>query len=85
MEVIHDTEYYQLELHTDDPKELWYWIVNKEHGVAESKESLKGQALIYCEQFNILLQQKTHLTIASNMVKGMAEDALNGYAFDTSH
>jgi len=82
MEVVHDTENYQVELHTDDGDGLCYWIVNKEHGVVESKESLKPQALVYCEQFNILLQEGTHLTIAENMVRGMSEMALEGYAFD---
>ena len=81
MEVIHDTENYQVELHTDDENGEWYWIVNKEYGIAESKETLKPQALVYCEQFNILLKQETHKTIAENMVNGMAEEALQVYAF----
>jgi len=86
MEVIHDTEHYQVELHTDDENGEWYWIVSKEYGLAESKESLKPQALVYCEQFNILLQQETHKTIAENMVNGMAEEALQVYAFgDVEH
>lgn len=79
--VIHDTENYQVELHTDDADGEWYWIVNKEYGLAESKESLKPQALVYCEQFNILLKQETHKTIAENMVQGMAEESLNVFAF----
>ena len=82
MEVIHDTENYQVEQHTDDAEGLWYHIVNKENGLAESKESLKPQALVYCEQFNILLKQETHKQIAENMVQGMAEEALLGYAFN---
>ena len=81
MEIIHDTEHYQVELHTDDVDGEWYWIVNKEYGLAESKESLKPQALVYCEQFNILLKQETHKVIAENMVNGMAEEALQVYAF----
>jgi len=81
MEVIYDTEHYQVELHTDDENGEWYWIVNKEFGLAESKESLKPQALVYCEQFNILLQQNTHESIAKQMVDGMAEEALMSYTF----
>ena len=81
MEIIHDTENYQVELHLDDEDGQWYWIVNKEYGIAESKESLKPQALVYCEQFNILLKQETHKTIAENMVNSMAEEALQVYAF----
>lgn len=84
MEVIYDTEHYCVELHRDDTEGLWYHIVNKEFGLAESKESLKPQALVYCEQFNILLQQGTHKKIAESMVQGMAEEALFGYAFDPS-
>jgi len=82
MEVIHDTEFYEVQLHTDDADGDWYWIVSKEHNLAESKESLKPQALVYCEQFNILLQKNSHKTIASNMVNGMAEEALQAYAYD---
>lgn len=82
MEVIHDTENYEVQLHRDDPEGLWYHIVNKEFDLAESKESLKPQALVYCEQFNILLKQETHKHIAEQMVQGMAEEALMGYAFD---
>lgn len=80
-QVIHDTENYQVELHTDDADGLWYHIVNKEYGIAESRESLKPQALVYCEQFNILLKQETHKSIAESMVKGMAEEALHVYAY----
>lgn len=83
MEVIHDTEHYEVQLHLDDAEGMWYHIVNKEYGIAESKESLKPQALVYCEQFNILLKQETHKQIAEQMVQGMAEEALYGYAFDT--
>ena len=80
--VIHDTEHYQVELHLEDEEGLWYWIVNKEYGIAESMESLKPQALVYCEQFNILLQQETHKQIAENMTQGMAAESLEAYAFE---
>lgn len=81
MEVIHDTENYEVQLHTDDVDGEWYHIVSKEHGLVESKESLKPQALVYCEQFNILLKQETHKQIAESMVAGMAEEALQVYAY----
>lgn len=81
-EEIHDTEHYKVELHKDDDEGLWYHIINKEYNLVESKESLKPQALVYCEQFNLLLKQETHKQIAENMVSGMAEEALMGYAFD---
>ena len=77
--IVHNTDHYQVELHPEDADELWYWIVNKEHGVAESKEHLKPQALVYCEQFNILIEQGTHKTVAENMVKSMQETALGRF------
>lgn len=82
-EVIYETEFYNIEIHKDDPDNRHYWIINREHGIVESKEYLKPQALVYCEQFNILLKNNSHKTIAENMVKGMALDALDGMAFDT--
>jgi len=86
MDIIYDTEHYQVELHPDDSEGQWYHIVNKEYNLVESKESLKPQALTYCEQFNILLKQETHKQIAENMVNGLAEEALQVYAFgDETH
>lgn len=72
--VIHDTKNYQIVLHPDDPDMLWYWIVNKENGLCEGRESLKPQALVYCEQYSLLLDQKSHELIAKNMVEGLAEE-----------
>jgi len=74
--VIHETKHYQIVLHPEDEDELWYWIVNKEYGLVEGKECLKPQALVYCEQYSLLLEQKSHEMIAKNMVNGLAEEAL---------
>jgi len=82
METIYDTDNYCVRLDKEDKEGLWYHIVNKEYDLVESKESLKPQALVYCEQFNLLLKQESHKTIADNMVKGMAEEALMGYTMD---
>jgi len=81
IKIIYDTEFYQVELHDDDPDEAWYHIVNKEHGVAETKQSLKPQALVYCEQFNTLLKQETHKKVAENMVRGMLFESFEDMAF----
>jgi len=74
--VIHETKHYQIVLHPEDEDELWYWIVNKEYGLVEGKECLKPQALVYCEQYSLLLEEKIHEMIAKNMVNGLAEEAL---------
>lgn len=70
--VVYDTENYRVELDTTDKEGLWYHIVNKEYNVVESKESLKPQALVYCEQFNQLLESQTHKRIADNMTSALA-------------
>ena len=74
--IIHDTKHYNIILHPEDKDELWYWIVNKENGLVEGKEGLKPQALVYCEQYSLLLEQNSHQMIAKNMVQGLAEEAL---------
>lgn len=82
--VVYDTEHYEVQLYMNDAEGLWYHIVSKEHGLVEDKESLKPQALTYCEQFNMLIKQETHKQIAESMVEGMAEEALHAYAFSDS-
>ena len=85
VQVIYDTEFYEVQLDKNDEDGLWYHIVNKEYNIVESSESLKPQALVYCEQFNLLLKQETHKQIAENMVQGMAEEALMGYTVGETH
>ncbi len=81
MDKIYETKHYSIVVDKEDKEGLWYHLVNNENGLVEDKQSLKPQALIYCEQYSILVEQEMHKEIAKNMVNGMAAEALDVYAY----